>query len=387
MFNRRELVVAGLGVTLVPTFARASASDDRIRALLEHRVDGTKTSVGMAACILSGDNQQFAACGRQRADEKRPVSLGTVFEIGSITKVFTALLLADLARHGKLAIDDPAAKHLPQDFRLPQKDGRQITLADLATHTSGLPRFPAMTPKPYEAYPSPAAFFEALAAAIKTYRLSDMKAWLAQFVLPRAPGSSWEYSNMGYAILGLALSHRSGLSYEELVQRRILDRIGLAETFVATREPGSYRLAGSHDQKLNLVPATDSGIFGPAGSIRSTIRDLAHFMRSVMPNSGSPVEASAQLLLQTQRPAPLAGGKQALGWEILQAKEGDYVSKDGVTNGQCATAVYDPHTRKAVVVLSNTQPDLASSTSPSGGGTGAGDIARHLLRPSIPIDA
>ena len=109
-------------------------------------------------------------------------------------------------------------------------------------------------------------------------------------------------------------------------------------------------------------------------------------MHSVMPGSGSPLEAPAQLLLQTRRDAPLAGGKQALGWEILPAREGDYVSKDGVTNGQCATAVYDPDACKAVVILSNTFPDLGRSNSPSGGGMGAADMARHLLRASIPLE-
>jgi CubicO group peptidase (beta-lactamase class C family) len=243
-----------------------------------------------------------------------------------------------------------------------------------------------MTHHPYEDYPSPDAFFEALTQAIRTYTIADLKTWLAQFRLSRAPGSAWEYSNLGYTILGLALAHTAGLPFDMLLQRRILDPLELDETFTQSRRPLPDRLAGSHDGKLKPIPANFNGIFAPAGSLRSSVRDLAGFMRSIMPNSGSPLEASAQMLLQTRRDAPLTGGKQALGWEILPAREGEYASKDGVTNGQCATAVYDPKARKAVVVLSNTFPDLSTSNSPSGGGMGAADLARHLLRPSIALD-
>jgi len=106
----------------------------------------------------------------------------------------------------------------------------------------------------------------------------------------------------------------------------------------------------------------------------------------VSSGSGSPLEPSARLLLQTLRPAPPAGGQQALGWEVLPAQEGDYVSKDGVVGGQCATAAFDPAGRVGVVVLSNTAPKFTvANTSPSGGGVGAADVARHVLRPSIAV--
>jgi CubicO group peptidase (beta-lactamase class C family) len=193
---------------------------------------------------------------------------------------------------------------------------------------------------------------------------------------------------MGYAILGLALSHRADRSYGELLKRRIFDPLGLAGTFPIPPGSVTARVAEGHDAKLNPVPPVDLGIFAPAGSLRSTAEDLARFLRAVMPGSGSPVEPAARLLLQTLRPAPPAGGQQALGWEILPAREGDYVSKDGVTPGQCATAVFDPVRCTGVLVLSNTLPEFGSrDTSPSGGGIGAADVARHLMRPSIALES
>jgi serine-type D-Ala-D-Ala carboxypeptidase/endopeptidase len=216
--------------------------------------------------------------------------------------------------------------------------------------------------------------------------LDDLKTWLRDFSLPRTPGSAWEYSNLGYALLGLALSHRTGLSYEELLTRRICNPLGLTGTQLRPPATNVSHLAEGHDTKLNRLPPYDGGIFAPAGDLRSTVKDLARFVQAVMPGSGSPLEPSARLLLQTIRPAPAAGGKQALGWEVLAANEGDYISKDGVTPGQCATAVFDPAGRMGVVALSNTFPVFQKTdTSPSGGGTGAADIARHLLRSSIPL--
>jgi hypothetical protein len=115
---------------------------------------------------------------------------------------------------------------------------------------------------------------------------------------------------------------------------------------------------------------------------------MGRFVRAVMPGSGSTIEPLNRSLLEVVRPAPPAGGKQALGWEILPTPAGEFLSKDGVTAGQCASAVYDAKKRHAVVVLSNTFPSFTGkSTSPSGGGIGAADVAQHLLSPSIPIEA
>ena len=85
-----------------------------------------------------------------------------------------------------------------------------------------------------------------------------------------------------------------------------------------------------------------------------------------------------------RRTAPWLGGVQALGWEVLDAPGGSFVNKDGVTFGQTVSMVFDPDKRTAIVAFSNTEPDM-SHTTLSGGGVGAADIARHLLRPQIAL--
>ncbi len=116
--------------------------DAAIRDILRRRVEVEKRTVGTAVCVVTPDRMRFVSWGQERLSDNRPVTSESVFEIGSMTKIFTALLLADMVRRGEMGLADPVARHLPGDFRLPEVAGRQITLADLATHTSGLPTWP-----------------------------------------------------------------------------------------------------------------------------------------------------------------------------------------------------------------------------------------------------
>lgn len=359
--------------------ARAAGSlevddDDAIRDILRRRVEMEKRAVGMAVCVATPNRQRFVTWGRERMGDARPVTSDTVFEIASITKVFTALLLADMARRGEVGLDDPVARHLPGDFRLPMLDGRQITLVDLATHTSGLPRWPAISAS------SLSSFLEAIAR----FSLEDFKAWLADFHPQRPAGAGWEYSNAGYGLLGMALAYRGGRPFETLLHARVIAPLGLQETTFRPTAAMGRRLAAGHDSVLKPVPPLELGIFAAAGGLRSTPRDLSRFARAILPGSSAGILANEQFLLTVQRAAPLIGGMQALGWEVLNAPGGPFVSKDGVSSGQAASMVFDPDSRLAIVTFSNTFPDLRSST-PSGGGVGAADIARHLLRPQIPL--
>ncbi len=360
---------------LAPVPAGAVAADGTIHEILRRRVEVAKRAVGMAACVVTPGGRRFVACGHQSLGDARLVDSATLFEIGSITKVFTALLLADMARRGELGLDDPVAHHLPGDFRVPAFAGRQITLADLATHTAGLPRFP-----PFRGIPLSPSWLEAMAR----FSREDFRGWLAGLQPQRPAGVAWEYSNAGYALLGMALAHRGGRSYEELLRARIIAPLGLRDTTCHPSAAMGTRLAQGHDAALKPVPPFDLGIFAAAGALRSTPRDLARFAAALLMAAGAPTRQDEQLLLSVRRAAPAIGGAQALGWEVLDAPGGAFVSKDGVTLGQAASMVFDPDQREALVIFSNTQADLSHST-PSGGGIGAADIARHLLRPQLPL--
>ena len=376
MLNRRTFMT-GIGAAAIAGATQAIEVDDDqiIHDVLRQRIEVEKRAVGMAVCVVMPDRERFVAHGCERLVEGCPVTSETVFEIGSITKVFTALLLADMVRRGEVGFDDPVARHLPGDFRLPALGGRSITLADLATHTSGLPRFPTFAGTPFSS-----AWLEGLAR----FSMGDLKAWLADLHLQRSAGAAWEYSNAGYALLGMALAHRGGRPYDDLLQTRVSGPLGLDGTTFHPPATMKARLAEGHDQALKPLPPLDLGIFIAAGGLRSTPRDLSRFAGVILPGMGASIAQDNRLLLTVQRAAPPIGGMQALGWEVLNAPGGAFVSKDGVTLGQTAAMVLDPDGQRAIIAFSNTQPDLSNST-PSGGGVGAADVARHLLRPQIPL--
>ena len=173
MLSRRtftQAIAAAAALVTVPAQADERViGDDAIRDILRRRIDAQKRSVGMAVGVVCERHRRFVNWGRARLADPEPVTSDTVFEIGSITKVFTALLLANMVRHGEVAFDDPVIRHLPGDFKLPDH-GRPITLADLATHTAGLPRMPVFGGEP---------FSMAWRQNLARYTTAEFKNWLA----------------------------------------------------------------------------------------------------------------------------------------------------------------------------------------------------------------
>ena len=200
--------------------------------------------------------------------------------------------------------------------------------------------------------------------------------------MSRDPGAQWEYSNVGYGLLGLALANKAGTTYDDLLNRRIIDPLRLEDTTLYPTGDAARRLAVGHDEKLAPIPPIDLGIFAPAGALRSTVDNLLSFLSAVSPNSRSPLEAPAQLLSSIRRPARPVGGEQALGWEVATGTD-PFFAKDGVTAGYAATIVLDAPRQTGVVTLMNAYP--VNLGPPPGGGVGAADLARHLIRPVLPL--
>ena len=171
----------------------AALSEERvaeIQGILQERVDKYKKTVGIVVGVINEEGRKVISYGTLSQGGSREVDGSTVFEIGSITKVFTALLLADMAESGELSLDDPIAKFLPESVKVPSKDDKQISLLHLATHTSGLPRMPdnfhpADLENPYA-----------------DYTVEKMYEFLSGYTLTRGIGTRIEYSNYGCGLLG-----------------------------------------------------------------------------------------------------------------------------------------------------------------------------------------
>ena len=279
-----------------------------------------------------------------------------------MTKVFTALLLADMVQRGEVTLEDPVAKYLPSGVSIPKWNGQSITLLDVATHTSGLPLIPdGLTPS-----------LTALATA--KYSESDFYQFLAGYHLPRQNGTKWDYSNIGYSLLGRALADRAGVDYETLLRTRVSAPLELKSTGVTLLPGLKLKLAVGHDGALQATLPISAvpimSVMTPAGAVLSTVNDLLTFLRAAIGYEPTPLAPAMAAMLTTRRPMP--GGEQALGWMVTGKGDDQLFVHDGGTLGYASSMAWDPKKRVGVVVLSNHV-------------VAVGDIARHLLRPNIPL--
>ena len=372
----RRTVCAGLLASLVTTFAGAQAtqspgatvlpSDADIRKMLAERVDtlaGQEDGIGIVIGVVGPQGRSVISYGHRSQGDPRPLDGDTGFEIGSVTKVFTAFLLADMVRKGEVALADPVAKYLPA-VKIPERNGRSITLLDLATHTSGLPFMPDELP----AFDDPAA---------TKYGTAQLYQFLAHYHLPRDIGAEWDYSNIGYWILGQALASRSGTDYESLFRTRVIAPLKLKSTAIILSPKLKAKLAVGHNAVLQPSPSM-STVPGYASmldvlSLVSTANDLLTFLSVAMGYESSPLAPAMASMLNTRRPMPQPGSEQALGWVVIGESDNQLIIHDGGTLGFASSVAWDPKRRVGVVVLSN---QLG----------GVSDIARHLLRPDVPLE-
>jgi D-alanyl-D-alanine-carboxypeptidase/D-alanyl-D-alanine-endopeptidase len=339
----------------------SAPSDDEIRQILVERVDVQHRGVGIVVGVVTPEGRRVVSYGAVDRGDPRPLDGDTIFEIGSVTKVFTALLLADMVQRGEVTLSDPVGKYLPEGVKLPPWKGRPITLVDLATHTSGLPFWPSDFP-----------LIEDVPAYSK-YTVEQLYGFLATYDLPREPGTRWEYSNTGGGLLGLALSRRAGMDYESLVQARIAGPLGMRNTLITVAPEKKSMLAIAHDGQLQPAPVWNVPALPGAGSLRSSVNDLLALLAAFTGHAESPLRPAMAAMIETRRPNEIYLLEQALGWWVIGKGEGEFFIHGGGTFGFSSSMGYDPKTRIGAVALSNTSASVD-------------DIVRHVLRPSMPLD-
>ncbi len=292
---------------------------------------GRPRSPALVVGVLRDGRPEVFAYGAARAD--------SIFEIGSVTKVFTARLLALLAVEGKVSLDDPVQRHVPPGWIVPARDGRPISLVQLATHTSGLPRLPANL-DPADAR-NPYA----------DYSDERLRAFLAAHKLRRPPGERYEYSNLGAGLLGWILARVDGRPYEEAVVARICDPLGLHDTRIRLDEARKRRLAPGH---ADGAPAWnwDIPVISGAGALRSTAPDLLRFLAA---NLERPDATHAPRVRSSEK-GPWVG----LGWHLSPLPESGRTMlwHNGGTGGYRSFAGFVQESRTAVVVLANSTEDV-----------------------------
>ncbi|MGN6167210.1 MAG: serine hydrolase [Solirubrobacteraceae bacterium] len=331
-----------------------------------HDALATGRTAGIVVGLLdSSGATHFFAEGRYHHD-RHALNQHTLFEIGSITKVFTATLLAEMVRAGEVTLNDPVGRFLPSTVQVPSRNGRLITLLDLSTHYSGLPRLPANMPR------------DDPAEAFAHYTVPQMYAFLSSYRLPRDPGAAYEYSNLGMGLLGYVLARRGGTTYEDLVKSRILQPLGMRETGITLSSSMRSRFAPGHDEFGDPAPNWTLPTLAGAGALRSTAADMLTFAEANLSDRpGTLFEALRDAHLPRRAAAPgltaVAGDSIGLNWLTSHRNTRAITWHNGGTGGYRAFLGLDLAGRRAVVVLTNSA------------GVGCDDIGFHLLDPGIPL--
>ena len=333
------LSLSGAAALAAPTL------DAAMRERAENLVrDGKHASLVIA--VIDGKDSAVYGFGRARPGDSGVPDADTVYEIGSVTKTMTGLLLADAVVTGKARLDQPVAELLPA-YAIPALAGQQITVGQLATQFSGLPRLPANL--------APADMANPYAG----YGEAQLRTFLAGHTLTRAPGAAYEYSNLAYGLLGTALATQANMSYEELLQARIFRPLGMVSTFTAGTPALRARLAPGHLADGKPAANWDFQAIAGAGAVRSSARDMIAYMQSYM-RASSPAQ---QLAAQPQRVLAGEGDgdgvkKIGLAWMLDQVKGRPFAWHNGQTGGYASFAGYTLDGKRGVVVLSSTARDV-----------------------------
>jgi serine-type D-Ala-D-Ala carboxypeptidase/endopeptidase len=367
---KRILLYAALGTIVLtqagfpqPSLQSPVPPDSEIRKILEDRIGKKQGTVGIVVGIIEPAGRRIVAFGSSDRNDRRPLDGNSVFEIGSITKVFTSLLLADMVRRGEVALTDPVAKYLPQGVKMPGRGGVQITLEDLARHRSGLPRMPTN----FNAGTDPNNPYAG-------YSTKQLYEFLSSYELTRDIGAQFEYSNMGAGLLGHVLSLAAGKNYEMLIRSRVLQPLGMNSTGISLSSDMKSRLAVGHNGSFEATSNWDlTDAFAGAGALRSTASDMLSFLAAQLGEKQSDLGPAIAATTATRKPAG-SGMEIGLGWLIRAKKESEIIWHNGGTGGYRTFAGYDPKARTGVVVLSN----VSTAAGPD-------DIGFHLLDPESSV--
>lgn len=328
-------------MTIVPQQENHFPSDVELQELLKALVERGEAK-GLVLGLLEPDGRRRVIAFGDAGTGAPPLSSRSVFEIGSIAKTFTGAILSDMVRRGEVSLNDPLSKFLPAGVNVPSRNGRQITLLDLATHTSGLPRSLDRSKirdpsNPYAGIPN-----------------GDVYEFLSSHELRRDIGAEWEYSNLGFGLLGHALTRAAGVgTMDELVRQRITAPLKMGMTEFRRRDAVAPWLAKGHDESGEVVPYWDFGEFKGAGGLNSSVDEMLTYLDANVGEAQSPIEVAMRDTHQPRYPLKLKGNSQSLGWDHRVRPGRTIVYKSGSTAGFAGALGFDPATRAGVVILGN----------------------------------
>ena len=321
-----------------------------VQKIIDDRVEAGLAPAIVVGIVRKDGTKEFYSAGRLHVDGTKEVDANTIFEIGSISKVFTTLLMAQMAEQGDFEFSDHAQSFLPAGVTMPIKEGvspqsgetppTHITLEHLATHTSGLPKMPSnFQPKdPSNPYAD--------------YTFQQMYDFLSSYELEGEVGREPVYSNLGMGLLGHILGLQAGKSYEELLIVRICKPLGMDSTTTKPRSRDAVRVAGAH-MEITPVSAWDFAALAGCGDINSTAKDMLIFAAANLGQMNTPLLNTMRLCHAPRVTSANSPMKMGLGWHVLGQPGREIVFHNGGTGGFASFMGLRPDTGEGVIVLSN----------------------------------
>lgn len=323
-----------------PLFSSEGELQDQIEKKVASYFDGNNIP-GMAVGIIGKESkgafQKIMTYGNVSKKGFIPVNSETEFQIGSLTQIFTAAILAYYVEEGTVSLDDPISKFFPKSIKMPTFEGVEITLKNLATHTSGLPDMPY----------SPAGF--------STFGHSEMFRFLTQYQLKTKPGSAYEPSHLGYALLANVLMRVGKRPFREVLQEILLTPLALVDTrMTLTREQKTRRAIGYENESSSPSNEKIFSVFTGSIGLYATPLDMLKFLSFLLGNAKSnltPILSLMQFPYYTFR-----SFETGLGWLIKPLHDFPDISicvNSGTSGGFSSYFAISHKTGAGVFILSN----------------------------------
>jgi serine-type D-Ala-D-Ala carboxypeptidase/endopeptidase len=342
--------------TILPTPLIASV--EQIQTIIDERIRQRANKGIAVALILPNGEVRFAGAGDSGNAVRPKVDEDTIFEIGSISKTFTATLLAQMVERGEVKLNDPLREFAPAGLKMISPGVGDVTLEQLATHTSGMQRLPPHWDSmkwlvfdlrnPYAHYTREVLWAN---AAVESLELGKKHKPV--------------YSNYGVGLLGDALGNRAKSTWQQLVRERIAVPLKMNDTSDVTSPEAASRLAFGTTDNFNRARHWDFASMGAAGALRSTARDMTAFIRAQRDGT----LAGARMTHEV-RAAMSEHNSIGLVWVVTKRHDDEVVWHNGGTGGFRSFAGFSKKSGIGVVVLSNTS-------------TSVDDIGRHLINPKF----
>ena len=332
-----SIIVAYASLLGMSAISTAADLKSQVDPLAKQLIEEDK-AVGFVIGIFADGKEQVFAYGKTEKGSEKVPDNKTVFEIGSVTKTFTGILLAEAIQAGKMKLDDPVQNCLPEKVTMPEFEKHSVTLEHLVTHTSGFASLPdnikpADPGNPYA-----------------DYTVDQLYAFLNGHTPPRAPGK-YEYCNVGMGLLGHLLALQAKKSYEQLVVDKICDPLKMSDTRITLNEDQKKRLAPGYNAELKPEKNWDIPTLAGAGALRSTVDDMLKYVKANLAKADTPLSKAMQLSHEKRHTMP-DGLAIALGWHI--ARDNMTVWHNGMTGGYSSWVSIVPSYNVGVVVLANT---------------------------------